>query len=196
MCKPVTAVLAALLAAAPPLAAQAETPEQVAQQFMASANALDWGRTATLMHPIALQQLRELLAPALSFQGAEGDQVRQQLFEFGSREAAMAASDSAIFVSLMRFTTRQQPELESILQTSRYQYLGAVPEGRDTVHVLGRVSMTVKGAAINQMEVMSMMRAGPTWRALLKGDFAQLAGAIRSAMEQAEQQQQQQGTEQ
>jgi hypothetical protein len=163
--------------------AQTETPEQVAQQYMDAVRSTDWGRAAGLMHPVALQQLRDLLDPLLTLGGAEADGVRQQVFGFTSREAAVAASDSAIFASLLTFTMSQQAGLADAMRSTQFRVLGTVTEGRDTVHVLGRISMTVQGLAVAQMEVVSVMRFGQTWRGLLKGDFAAMASALRAAVQ-------------
>lgn len=173
-------IVAAVCAA--PCQAQTETPEQVASQIMEAARATDWGRTAALMHPSALHQLREIINPILLMDNAETRQAVQDMFGLANREAAVAASDSAIFTGLLRFAMAQQQGLSDIMRSAQYQILGTVAEGRDTVHVVGRLAMSVRGMNITQMEVISLMRSGTTWRGILKGDYTAMATAMRAAL--------------
>jgi hypothetical protein len=154
-------------------------------QLMAATKANDWGRVAGLTHPAALHQLRVLLDPILTSDRTGLDTARQMLFGLASREAALAASDSAIMVGLMRFGMSQQPNAAVLLKSSSYQLLGTVREGPDTVHVVGRISMTVQGSAVTQIEVTSLARLNDTWRALLKGDWTAMASRLRQALQTA-----------
>jgi len=162
--------------------AQDETPEAVVGQLMGAMKANDWGRATALMHPAALHQVRILLDPILTTDGAALDTARHLLFGFDTRTVAAAASDSAVMVGLMRFGMSQQPKLPDALRSSTYQLLGVVREGPDTVHVVGRVSMTFGGSTVSQIEVTSLMRAGSTWRALMKGDWTNMASRLRATL--------------
>jgi hypothetical protein len=162
--------------------AQVEAPETVVGQLMAATRENDWRRVVGLMHPAALHQVRILLDPILTTAGAALDTARQLMFGFDSRAAATAASDSSVVVALIKFGMSQRPKMADALRSSSYRLLGLVHEGPDTVHVVGRVSMTVAGTSGNQIEVTSLMRAGSTWRALMKGDWTEMASRLRAAL--------------
>ncbi len=162
--------------------AQQDSPEAVVQEIMAATRANDWARVTQLMHPAALRQMRTLLDPILTTEGASLDTARQMLFGFPTRAAAAAATDSAVMAGLLRFGMSQQRGAADALRTATYEPLGTVREGADTVHVLGRVFMTVRGSQVSQIEVTSLARSGQSWRALLKGDWTQMASRLRDAL--------------
>jgi hypothetical protein len=163
--------------------AQSETPEAVAQRYVSAMRETDWGKAATLMHPSALQQLRSLFDPILLMDSPEADGVRREIFGFPTKQAAIAASDSALFVNLMSFTIGRQEGMESAMRTTQFSHIGTVTEGRDTVHVLGRMSMRVMDLPVSQLEVISLMRYGNSWRGVLKGDLVTMAAGLRKALE-------------
>jgi len=163
--------------------AQGDTPESVVAQLMAASRANDWGRVAGLTHPAALHQLRLLMDPILMGERPALDTARQMLFGLPSREAAAAASDSAIMVGLMHFGVSQQPNAADALRSSSYRLLGTVQEGSDTVHVVGRIAMNFRGSAVTQIEVTSLTRFGGTWRCLLRGDWTAMASRLRQALQ-------------
>jgi hypothetical protein len=79
---------------------------------------------------------------------------------------------------MMTVEASQRPTLTDALRSASFQLLGPVSEGRDTVHVLGRISMLLDGLAVPQMEVTSLMRVGSTWRVLLKGEVVLMASVL------------------
>lgn len=178
---PLPAALIAVALAAAPAAAQApaETPEQVAQQYLQATRDTDWARVAGLLHPDALAQLHGFFAPILQCQTPEAAEARRQIFGITSSVQAARTSDSALAVSLFRGAAGGQRGMASVLRTARLQVLGDVPEGRDTVHVVSRLSLTYDSLQVTEMEVVSLARSGPTWRVLLKSDFTALAVALR-----------------
>lgn len=177
----VPAVLIAVALGAAPAAAQApvEAPEQVAQQFLQATRDTDWARMAGLLHPDALAQLHGFFAPILQCQTPEAAEARRQIFGITSAVQAARTSDSALAVTLFRAAAGGESGMTSLLRTARLQVLGAVPEGRDTVHVVSRLSLSYDSLQVTEMEVVSLARSGPTWRVLLKSDFTALAVALR-----------------
>lgn len=182
MIRPLLAAALCLPLLVPVASAQDETPEVVVGQLMAAMKANDWGRATGLMHPVALRQLRVLLDPILTAEGATLDTARQMLFGFDQQADATTASDSALMFRLMRFAMSQSPKVPESLRSSTYRLLGVVREGPDTAHVVGRVSMTFAGSTVSQIEVSSLMRAGSTWRLMLKGDYSEMAKRLRAAL--------------
>ncbi len=172
-----------LTIAASRLKAQNETPEQVARNLWDAVQAQDWGRAAGLMHPLALRQLRDVLNPLILLDGIAADSARQTLFGSVSRDVARAASDSAVYTNLMRFSSSVKAPLPGAMEPTHYQYLGTLREGADTAHVVGRVSLMMQGRPAGWIQVTSLMRSGSTWRGLLEPNWSQLAWALRGAME-------------
>jgi hypothetical protein len=60
--------------------------------------------------------------------------------------------------------------------------VGHVKEGSDTAHVVYRVEIPLEGITIERMAVLSLGRQGETWRALLSGDYSELARVLREAL--------------
>ncbi len=162
--------------------AQRETPEQVAARIWDAVQAKDWNRAAGFMHPVALRQLRQLLDPVIMMDGVAADSLRWTIYGTVSRDSAAAATDSAVYVNLMRFSTSVKSALPGAIEGTHYSPLGNVAEGRDTVHVIGRVSLTMGGRPMSWIQVYSLMRFGATWRGLLEPNWSQFASALRAAV--------------
>lgn len=175
----IAVLLLAALAAAPSHAQIAETPEQVTERFVAAMRTGDWQGMASLMHRNALSEMRQLLAAV--FEAPKADVIRQQLLGVSTVAEAQALSDTAVFASLMRMTT-QQAGLAEVLASAKVQVLGHVSEGKDTMHVVYRLAMTIDGISISKMDVMSLARSPVGWRGLLKGEVSALAAGLRAAM--------------
>jgi hypothetical protein len=178
----IVAATTSILAAASPASAQvaaAESPRVVANQFLVAMRDANWGAMASLMHPSALQELRGILAPL--FESAGGGQLRMALLGVATVDEAKALSDSAAFSNFIRASTQQQAGLQEALRSAELQFLGEIPEGGDTVHVVYRMVMTVEDIRVTRMDVMSLARAPAGWRGLLKGDLSALGAALRRA---------------
>ena len=177
-----TAIIAATLGAST-LPAQAETPRQVAEQILEATRTTNWGRAASLMHPAALKELRTLFDPILTLENETGATLRHQLFGFATLKEATQASDSTVYSQLMNAVMAQQAGMDDAVRSAKFHYIGTVEEGRDTAHVLGRMSMSVQSIPFSQIEVISVVRAGATWRGLLKGELKAMAAGMKAAME-------------
>jgi len=171
--------LAFLACAAAPALSQRDsaTPEQVAARYMQAMKAQQWDSMAYLMHPYALHQLRALLGPL--FEAPSMDGPRQELLGVRTLAAAQALSDTAVFVALISRLMGSQAQFTEFLRDATMQVIGHVPEGRDTVHVVYRMSYEKGEAAVSKMDVVSMQRMGNTWRALLSGDLRMLGAMLR-----------------
>lgn len=159
-----------------------ETPQQVARRYVNALQAGDWRGMASLMHPVALRQLRTMFQPVI--ERPEAAQLRQQLLGVQSVAEAKALSDVALFASIMRTMSGREPGQGDALKNATVRMIGAVPEGRDTVHVVYRVGLPMPGITLSQMEVMTLGRMGNRWRGLLKGEFFAMAAGLRRAMEE------------
>jgi len=171
--------LALLTVLATPLATQqaTETPEQVAARYLHALSAQQWDSMAFLMHPYALHQLRDVLAPL--FEAPSLDGAREELLGVRSISAAKALSDTAVFTAFIARGLGSQSQLMDFLRKAKIQLIGHVPEGRDTVHIVYRMTFEDSTAAISKMDVFSMLRMGNTWRGLLSADFRMLGAMLR-----------------
>jgi hypothetical protein len=161
--------------------ASTESPQQVATRFVEAMRSGDWNGMATLMHPGALRQMRDILGVLLDAPNA--DDVRQQLLGVTTIVEARALSDTALFAALMRATMQRDASLADVLKSSQVEFLGQVDEGSDTTHVVYRMAMTIEGTPITRMDVMSLARSPHGWRGLLKGDISALGAALRAAVQ-------------
>lgn len=184
MANSVLTVAALLACAAAPLHSQAagETPVQVATRYIDHMRAGEWQQMAALMHSDALLQLRRMLQPL--FDSPNGDEFREQLLGVASIAEASALSDTTVFANLARISTTRDSTLAQAVRTAQVQFIGELPEGRDTMHVVYRMTLTIEGSTFTQMDVFSMGRSNRGWRGLLKGDFTALAAAISNALDQ------------
>ena len=174
-------VLFSLLLISSPLSSQAtETPEQVAGRFVAAMSAEDWQGMGTLMHPMALKEMRQFLA--VLFEMPDADEFRQRLLGVKTLGDAQALSDTAVFVSLMK-NMSEQAGIGAMLRSAKVQMMGHVNQGKDTAHVVYRMSMTMEGIPISKMDVMSLARSPVGWRGLLQGDISALGAGIRAALQ-------------
>ena len=164
------------------VAAQDETPPEVARRMWSAVQDHRWDAVAGLMHPTALQEFRQLLSPILAADSPAADSVRQLLLGSASRSAAAAVSDSAIYVRLMLWSSSLNATKPGAVEATHYQLLGTVTEGRDTVHVIGRASATVSGRHLTWIQVTSLMRSGAAWRGLLELNWSQFAAALSAAV--------------
>jgi len=181
------AALCLLQAAPSPAPAQAaaatadtESAQQVTMHFIDAMRANDWNGVAKLMHPGALHQLREFFS--VLFESPDAEPIRRELLGVSTIAEARAMSDTALFVSLLRMSTRS-PEMSDVFKSAKVQILGQVNEGRDTTHVVYRMQMTLEGTPVTTMDVFSLARSPAGWRGLLKGDMAAVAAAIRAAVQ-------------
>lgn len=164
----------------PRAAADTESAQQVTLRFIDAMRANDWIGVAKLMHPAALHQLREFFS--VLFESPDAEPIRRELLGVSNIVEARAMSDTALFVSLLRVSTRS-PEMSEVFKSAKVQILGQINEGPDTTHVLYRMQMTLEGTPVTSMDVFSLARSPAGWRGLLKGDMAAFAAAIRAAVQ-------------
>lgn len=175
---PILALAALTLMLAPAAAQTAnDSPEHVATRYLNAMRAQQWDSMALLMHPVALHQIREVLAPL--FEAPALDDSRERLLGVRSLSDAKALSDNGVFVALMSQMVGSQAQLMEFMRKASIQIIGHVPEGRDTVHVVYRMSFEDGTAAIAKMDVFSMQRLGDTWRGLLSIDLRMLGAMLR-----------------
>lgn len=172
------ALIAALLMAAPGLAAQ-ETPEQVMQRYYDTFRTGDYAANVALMHPEALQSMKETLAGLAAMPGAQEAPEFAQMFGVSTTEEFNQLAPAALFERILR-TQLEQPEMREILSNAQVNVLGHVMEGDSLAHVVYRMRMGVGEMTVDQVQVAPVKRADGEWRVLLTGSFAGMMNAGRS----------------
>jgi hypothetical protein len=174
-------LLAVLVAILPCGAAAQATPQAAADRYITEMKSGDWRRTAAMMHPAALAELKSLFAMVAAADSAGG--MLYPLFRVSSATEFDALSSSEVFARLMASVTSGNPGLGRAMREMRAEIVGAVPEGQDTAHVVYRMHTTVDGFETSKLDVLSFARAGDRWLALLTGDVQALAQTLTRALE-------------
>lgn len=173
-------ILLCLLALVPgSLRAQA-TPEAAAEQYIAAMKSGDWSRTAVLMHPAALSELKGFFA-VMAAADSSG-QVLQPIFRVPNATEFDALPPAEVYSRLLRTVTAGNPALRDAMQGVRAEILGSVAEGPETAHVVYRMHMEVDGVPMARMDVLSFRRSGDRWMALLTGDLRAMAESLSRAL--------------
>lgn len=176
-----TLLLLVLLGQSPQQPAAATgSPEGAAMAFALAVRTSNWRAASRLMHPAALKQLRTLFAPIVGAPGMEA--FGQQLFGTNSPAAFASLPDTVLFARFLENSIGKEAGMKEVLSTAKISVLGQVAQGPDTVLVVTRNELSVKGAAIRQFEVMPLVRFNGQWRAWLKADFTNMAAMLRQAI--------------
>lgn len=170
------------VALAGPVRAQEHAPESVAASYLSAMQASDWTSMAGLMHPDALHQLREYLAPLFASTVPEAEAFRQQFLGVRTAAEAAALTDTTVFTNFVRALNARNPTAAQALGTARIEQIGHVIEGPDVAHVVYRATLDVEGMSVTNVGVMTLKRAGDGWGVLLTGDYSALATALRQAL--------------
>ena len=162
--------------------AQEIGPEPVAASYLSAMQAGDWAGMAKLMHPDALHQLREFMAPLFASGIPEAEEFRQQFLGVRTAAEAAALSDTTVFTNFVRALNARNPVATQALREAIIEQIGHVTEGPDIAHVVYRATLDVEGMSVTNVSVLPLKRSGDLWRVLLTGDYSALATALRQAL--------------
>lgn len=171
-------LLAALLALAPRLAAQ-DTPEQVVARYFETFRTGDYAANVALMHPEALDEVRETMSGLVALAGS-GDEQLREMFGVSSAAEFNQLTSAQMFERMLRWQL-DQPEMRELLSTAQTTVLGHVPEGDSVAHVVYRMRMRVGDVNVDQVQVAPVKRADGRWRVLLTGSLAGMMNAVPRA---------------
>lgn len=160
----------------------AETPESVVERYTKTMQRRDWKASAALMHPDALLKLKRMFRPIVFAVTAPGLDVGKTFFGVRTGAEFDRLSGTQAYERLMSAVTKMNPELSSVLATSKSQIIGHVLEGTDTAHVVYRMTARTQGISVTKVAVMSLKRVGNTWGGLLTGDIEGMAAALSRAI--------------
>lgn len=153
-----------------------ESPEVVAAQYMNAMRKRNWTRSAQLMHPDALKQLKQLFRPFMST--AQGREVGALLFKVRTATDYEKLTGAQLFVRLMEALMNMSPEVAAALGTAEYEIVGHVAEAPDLAHIVYRMKTKTRGISVTKAAVMSLKKSGNTWRGVLTGEIEGLAAAF------------------
>lgn len=178
MLRALPVLMTALLAMAAPLAAQ-ETPEAVFQRYFETFRTADYAGNAALMHPQALESMKETLTGLLAIPGADDPAELRETFGVGSVEEMRQMPPAALFERMLR-SQLENPEMRQILSGAQISVLGHVMEGDTTAHVVYRMRMSVGEMDMDQVSVAPLQMHEGRWRVLLTGSLAGMMNAVPS----------------
>jgi hypothetical protein len=159
--------------------------QKVVNEALDATKAADWQKFASLMHPDALREIKEALAPALEAAEADSAELRQAMRLFGNPKSVkelLALSPDKFFARFLEGTTANVPRLRQVLTGSDFKVIGTVYETDGTAHVVYRGRLNVQGAAISKVDVISLKRDGDSWRMLMNTNFKGLAEQLRRSL--------------
>lgn len=160
--------------------AQSTTPESIALELSEAYKELDFDRAADMMHPDALQGLKEMVMDIMSFDSTGSIAI---LFTGETDpEAIQNMHPKTAFSRFMEGLLQIQPEMAQAFTSLETETLGHIMEGESIAHVVTRGKLSVMGIDMEQMEVMTLKRHEDTWLALLSGDISNMAQAFKSNM--------------
>lgn len=157
-----------------------ETPESVAKTYFAAMQAADWAKSASLLHPEALASLKRSFAAIVSADKSGG--AAKTIFGLKSSAEFAQLSDAAVFERLMSFITGAVPDMKAALAASTSTVLGKVDESPELAHIIYRSNIKLAGAEMTEVELISLKKQGPTWRALLTSDMEELFTKLAEGM--------------
>ena len=178
MCAGTSALLALVLAFAPAaVLAEAQSPEYVAKVGLDLVSKQDWPAYTHLMHPEALRSMKQMFRPIVA--ADDKGEATRGLFGVVSLKDYDAASDSALFCSLMVNLMKIAPTMADVVKNAEYTVIGSVPEGKDLAHVVYRVHTAAEEVQVTKVAAITLRRHGESWRFLLSGNIEGLVSALK-----------------
>lgn len=148
--------------------AQAGTPEEVVERYLAHTQAGEWEELAMLMDPEALASFGDLAVLLLSLDES-GEVVSFILGEDWSVEDVRNATYAELFAKFMRFVFEYINE-ETAFIFDGAQVLGSVREGDNLAHVVFRTWAIMDGVRASEVDTISLRKGAEGWGVLLNSD--------------------------
>ncbi|HYF51680.1 MAG TPA: hypothetical protein VEJ63_19855 [Planctomycetota bacterium] len=157
-----------------------ETPEAVAEQYMAATKKGDFAACASLMHSRALDDLKKLMLPVLDAAQQADDKSLLRLFD-GATDYKSVSELSAkdFFVKFMTGVSKINPAMLATLKDSQMEVIGHVLEKEKTAHVVFRMKVNMDDISVTKTEVVSLEKDNGAWRALLTGNVEGMAQMLQ-----------------
>lgn len=166
--------------ASPTHAQDLSTPEGTTRANIQAMAASDWTAMAGMMHPDALNELRDLFLPLL--QHPDMEELRVEMFGITTVEEASELSGADVYQEIIQFTLGLDPDMVQMLSTADLDVIGHLMEG-ETAHVVYRLSLSVDGIPFSQMAVASYKEQNGKWLGLLTADLKGMIAGLEAALE-------------
>jgi hypothetical protein len=152
-----------------PLADSLDGPSDVAAAYIDAFQQKKWTRCADLMHPEALQSLKDVLVEAVAADSLSG--LPAALYGDGTPpETIRFAPPEELYARMLAVVYQRAPEARDVLDGFSAEVLGEVQETDRLVHVVARTN--VRGASdVTQVEVFTVQKFRNTWRMNLTTDI-------------------------
>lgn len=158
--------------------AEDESPEQVAEAYIAAFKKDGMAGATAYMHPDELERFRESLVPVLAIEPGLGVEIRKGIFGAEvTAEDLKAMSAEAFMKGFMAFADKQMKAANA--EVVSIEIVGRVTEG-DVVHLVTRGLASAGDVKLTTMEVVSLKRDGKVWRLMLSGKIDGMAEMIKA----------------
>ncbi len=161
---------------ATPVADSLDGPSDVAAAYIEAFQQKKWTRCADLMHPEALQSLKDVLVDAVASDSLSG--LPDALYGDGTPpETIRFAPPKELYARMLKVVYQRAPEAKEVLDGFSARILGEVQETDRLVHVVARTK--VRGASdVTQVEVFTVQKLRNTWRMNLTTDIRDIGRQI------------------
>lgn len=169
-------VVPARPAGATPVADSLDSPSDVAAAYIEAFRQKKWTACADLMHPEALQSLKDVLVDAVASDSLSG--LPDALYGTGTPpETIRFAPPDELYARMLTVVYQRAPEARDVLDGFSARILGEVQETDRLVHVVARTN--VRGASdVTQVEVFTVQKFRDTWRMNLTTDIQDIGRRI------------------
>jgi hypothetical protein len=159
-----------------PVADSLDGPSDVAAAYIEAFQQRKWTRCADLMHPEALQSLKDVLVKAVASDSLSG--LPDALYGNGTPpETIRFAPPEELYARMLEVVYQRAPEASDVLDGFSAQVLGEVQETDRLVHVVARTN--VRGVSeVTQVEVFTVQKFRDTWRMNLTTDIQDIGRRI------------------
>jgi predicted house-cleaning noncanonical NTP pyrophosphatase (MazG superfamily) len=160
----------------------AKSASDTAKDYFAVLKAKNYEEAASFFDPEALKEFRQLM----SFINEIPRKGQQQFYQglFGpdmTVEAAKKFSDPEFFSAFLN-AIMSRAEAAGGMSLDKLEIIGEIPEGKNLMHVVTRNRVTTDKIELESMDVISFVRRGNNWKALMSGKIKGMAAQIRAAV--------------
>ena len=158
-----------------------QTPESVVVAYFEAFQNNRLNDLAGYMHPEALNRFRNMLMPVIEQGMKNKNEVKKILSLFDgvkSIQELKALSPQGFFTSFFKGMSAIIPDMHNIYASTKFQIIGHVNEG-EIVHVVYRGSISMNGASMTQLDVVSLKQQGSDWRLLLTGEMENMVNLLK-----------------
>jgi len=157
-------------------------PEAVVSAYLEAFQRTEWTTCADLMHPEALQSLKDVILETVRSDSSSG--IPDALYGDGTPpETIRFAPPAELYARMLGAVYDASPGASTVLEGFSASVIGHVREGDAQVHVVVRTNVAPNGrdrvVGLSQVEVMSVQRHADTWRLRLTPDVQDVARAVR-----------------